>query len=166
MTNPVPTAILFSVIGAAAIAWGGPGKQGGDQGTSGISIQRQGSQPATPGRPENFTGSAMVTPLFQATQATRAAGASVTFQPGARTAWHSHPAGQTLIVTSGNGWVQQAGGPKQEIKAGDVVWTPPGVKHWHGATISQAMTHIAIQEHVNGKVVDWQEHVTEEQYRR
>ena len=166
MTSLVSTAVLFSVIGAAAIAWGRADKQGGDQGPGGIRIQRQGSQPATPGQAENFTGSAMVTPLFQATETTRAAGASVTFQPGARTAWHSHPAGQTLIVTSGTGWVQQSGGPKQEIKAGDVVWTPPGVKHWHGATTSQAMTHIAIQEQVNGKVVDWQEHVTEEQYRR
>jgi quercetin dioxygenase-like cupin family protein len=119
---------------------------------------------AAPGPAENFTGSVTVTLLFGATQHTRAAGASVSFEPRARAAWHSHPAGQTLIVTAGSGWIQQWGGQRQEIKEGDVIWTPPGVKHWHGATATTAMTHIAIQEHVGGKVVDWMEHVSDEQY--
>jgi quercetin dioxygenase-like cupin family protein len=131
----------------------------------GVVITRRGSQPSSKGSAENFTGAVLIEPLFQATEHTRAAGASVTFEPGARTAWHSHPAGQTLIVTSGTGWVQEWGGTKQEIGPGDVVWTPPGVKHWHGATTTEAMTHIAIQEHVDGKVVDWMEHVGDEQYR-
>ena len=161
------TAILLSsLMGAAGIAWSKPGKQDAVRPSGHIEIRRQGSQPATKGPAEYFTGSVRVTPLFQATDSTRAAGVSVTFEPGARSAWHSHPAGQTLIVTSGTGWVQQEGGRRQEIKTGDVIWTPPGVKHWHGATSSQAMTHIAIQEHADGKVVDWQEHVTEQEYRR
>jgi len=126
-------------------------------------ITRRGSQPTTKGSPENFTGSVVITPLFAATDHTRAAGASVTFEPGARTAWHTHPAGQTLIVTSGTGWVQEWGGEKQEVKPGDVMWTPPGVKHWHGATTTSALTHIAIQERVDGKVVDWMEPVTDQQ---
>jgi quercetin dioxygenase-like cupin family protein len=107
-----------------------------------------------------------VTPLFQPTVHTRASGGSVAFEAGARSAWHSHPAGQTLIVTSGMGWVQEWGASKQEIKAGDVVWTPPGVKHWHGATATDRMTHTAIQEQVDGTAVDWMEQVSDEQYRR
>ena len=130
-----------------------------------LQVARAGSQPPTKGGPANFTGAVTITPLFRATDRTRATGASVSFEPGARTAWHSHPAGQTLIVTSGTGWVQESGGKKQEIKPGDVVWTPPGVKHWHGATATEAMTHIAIFEHVDGKVVDWMGQVNEEQYR-
>jgi quercetin dioxygenase-like cupin family protein/uncharacterized protein (DUF1330 family)/quinol monooxygenase YgiN len=129
-----------------------------------LEISRAGSRPSTKGASGNFTGSVEVTPLFQTTAHTRASGASVAFQPGARSAWHSHPAGQTLVVTSGMGWVQEWGGPKQELHPSDVVWTPPGVKHWHGATPSSAMTHTAIQEHVNGKVVDWLEPVSDEQY--
>jgi quercetin dioxygenase-like cupin family protein len=129
-----------------------------------LAITRSGSQPTTKGPPENFTGSVAVTLLFAATDHTRAAGASVTFEPGAHTAWHTHPAGQTLIVTSGTGWVQEWGGEKQEVKPGDVIWTPPGVKHWHGATATSAMTHIAIQERVDGKVIDWMEPVTDQQY--
>lgn len=107
----------------------------------------------------------MVDPLFAATANTRATGGHVTFEPGARSAWHTHPAGQTLIVTSGIGWVQQWGGERREIKPGDVIWTPPGVKHWHGATATNGMRHIAIQEQVDGKVVDWMEQVSDEQYR-
>ena len=106
-----------------------------------------------------------IDPLFEAPEPARVRGASVTFEPGARTAWHSHPLGQTLIVTSGLGWTQCWGGPKEEIRPGDVIWCPPGVKHWHGATPSTAMSHIAIQEALNGKVVEWMEQVSEAQYR-
>jgi 4-carboxymuconolactone decarboxylase len=130
-----------------------------------ISIMRSGSQPSRTGPAEYFTGSVRIDPLFQAKDPSRASGSSVTFEPGARSAWHTHPLGQTLIVTAGTGWVQQEGGEKQEIKPGDVIWTPPGVKHWHGATGTNSMTHIAIQEEVNGKNVDWMEKVTEEEYK-
>lgn len=128
-------------------------------------ITRGGAQPSSRGPAANFTGSVVVTPLFAATESTRAAAASVSFEPCARSAWHTHPAGQTLVVTSGVGWIQEWGGSKREIRAGDVIWTPPGVKHWHGGTATSPMTHIAIQEHVNGKVVDWMEQVSDEQYR-
>jgi quercetin dioxygenase-like cupin family protein len=129
-----------------------------------IVITRSGSRPSQQGPAENFTGSVCVTPLFEAKDASRAAGASVSFEPGARSAWHTHPRGQVLIVTAGVGRVQQWGGPVEEIREGDVVWTPPGVKHWHGASPDTAMTHIAIQEHLDGKVVDWLEKVSDEQY--
>jgi quercetin dioxygenase-like cupin family protein len=131
----------------------------------GIEITRAGSQPSTKGSADKFTGDVVVDPLFAANAHRRASAASVRFAPGARAAWHSHPAGQTLIVTSGTGWVQEWGGRKREVKPGDVIWTPPGVKHWHGATAADAMAHIAIQEHVGGKVVDWMEQVSDEQYR-
>ena len=130
-----------------------------------IEITPNGSRPSVKGAAENFTGSAVVTPLFGATDHTRATGGHVTFEPGARSAWHTHPAGQTLIVTSGVGWVQEWNGEKREIRPGDVIWTPPGVKHWHGATGTNGMSHIAIQEHVDGKVVEWMEQVSDEQYR-
>ena len=130
-----------------------------------MQITRSGSQPSTRGAAEWFTGTVRIDPLFTAPSPARVAGASVTFEPGARTAWHTHPLGQTLIVTSGLGWVQREGGPVEEIRPGDVVWFPPGLKHWHGATATTAMTHIAIQEHLDGKTVDWMEHVTDEQYR-
>ena len=107
-----------------------------------------------------------IDPLFQAADPALVQGASVTFEPGARTAWHTHPLGQTLVVTAGCGWVQREGGPIEEIRPGDVVWFSPGEKHWHGATPSTAMTHIAIQEKKDGKVVDWMEHVSDEQYRK
>lgn len=131
-----------------------------------IVITRAGSQPSNKGPADWFTGSVRIDPLFGPKPSTRAAAASVTFEPGARTAWHTHPAGQTLIVTAGLGWTQREGGPVEEIRPGDVVWFPPGLKHWHGATATTAMTHIAIQEQVDGKVVDWLEKVSEEQYRR
>ncbi|MGZ8372912.1 MAG: (R)-mandelonitrile lyase [Rhodoplanes sp.] len=131
-----------------------------------IEITPNGSRPSVRGSAQNFTGSVFVDPLFAATAHTRATGGHVTFEPGARTAWHTHPAGQTLIVTSDTGWVQQWNGEKREIRPGDVIWTPPGVKHWHGATATNGMRHIAIQEHVEGKVVDWMEHVSDEQYGR
>ena len=129
-----------------------------------MGVIRNGSQPAVNGAAETFTGHVVVQPLFGATEHTRASAGQVTFAPGARSAWHTHPAGQHLIVTSGVGWVQAWGGEKQEIRPGDVVRTPPGVKHWHGATSMNGMTHIAIQEQVNGKNVDWMEHVAETHY--
>lgn len=130
-----------------------------------MEIKRNGSQPSGKGPAEWFTGTVRIDPLFQAPDPARVVGASVTFEPGARTAWHTHPLGQTLIVTSGVGWTQCWGGPKEEIRAGDVIWCPPSHKHWHGATPTTAMSHIAIQEHAgDGKVVDWMEKVSDEQY--
>ncbi|MEF0940238.1 (R)-mandelonitrile lyase [Rhizobium sp. BR 362] len=129
-----------------------------------MEIKRNGSQPSGKGPADWFTGTVRVDPLFQAHDSTRAAGASVTFEPGARTAWHTHPVGQTLIVTAGLGRVQREGGPIEDIRPGDVVWFAPGEKHWHGASPTTAMTHIAIQEHRDGKVVEWMEHVSDEQY--
>jgi quercetin dioxygenase-like cupin family protein len=130
-----------------------------------MEIKRSGSQPSAKGPAEWFTGTVRIDPLFDAPLPGRAGGASVTFEPGARTAWHTHPLGQTLIVISGAGKAQRWGGPIDDIRPGDVVWFPPGEKHWHGASPTTAMTHIAIQEKLDGKAVDWLEHVTEEQYR-
>ena len=129
-----------------------------------MDIKRVGSRPSGKGPADWFTGTVRIDPLFDAPEPGRAAGASVTFEPGARTAWHTHPLGQTLIVTSGCGWVQREGGPVEEIKPGDVVWFPPGVRHWHGATATTAMTHIAIQEKFDGSPVTWMEKVTDDQY--
>jgi quercetin dioxygenase-like cupin family protein len=131
-----------------------------------MEIKRNGSQPFTKGAADYFTGTVRVDPLFSPPQPARAGGSSVTFEPGARTAWHAHPLGRTLIVTAGCGKVQREGGPVEEIRPGDVVWIPPGVKHWHGAAPTTAMTHTAIQERLDGKVVEWMEQVTDEQYRR
>jgi quercetin dioxygenase-like cupin family protein len=130
-----------------------------------MEIKRSGSQASRKGPADYFTGAVRVDPLFQAPDPARVTGASVTFEPGARTAWHTHPIGQNLIVTSGCGWVQREGGAIEDIRPGDVVWFPPGEKHWHGATPTTAMTHIAIQEAPNGKNVDWMEKVSDEQYR-
>jgi len=130
-----------------------------------MEIKRSGSRPSEKGSAENFTGAVRIDRLFAAPEPARVRSASVTFEPGARTAWHTHPLGQTLIVTSGVGWTQCWGEPKQEIRAGDVIWCPPGHKHWHGATPATAMTHIAVQEALNGKVVEWMEKVSDEQYR-
>lgn len=130
-----------------------------------MQIKRLGSQPSTTGPAEYFTGRVRIDPLFEPPEPARALGASVTFEPGARTAWHTHPLGQTLIVTSGVGWTQCWGEAREEIRAGDVIWCPPGKKHWHGATTETAMTHIAIVEKLDGKSVDWLEHVSDEQYR-
>jgi quercetin dioxygenase-like cupin family protein len=129
-----------------------------------ITITRSGARTSRKGPEANFTGNVTVEALFPANFPSRTSGASVTFEPGARSAWHAHPLGQILIVTSGMGWVQQEGGEKQEIKPGDVVWTPPGVKHWHGATATNSLTHIAIQESLDGKNVEWMEKVSDEQY--
>lgn len=143
-----------------------------------MEIKRVGSQPSAAGPAEWFTGSVRIDPLFQApdpassaqsdlqdvVRGPRVQGASVTFEPGARTAWHTHPLGQTLIVTAGCGWAQREGGPVEEIRPGDVVWFAPNEKHWHGASATTGMTHIAIQEKLNGEVVKWLEHVSDEQY--
>jgi quercetin dioxygenase-like cupin family protein len=143
-----------------------------------MEIKRAGSQPSAKGPSDWFTGNVRIDPLFQApdpapsaqldlqsvVRAPSVQGASVTFEPGARTAWHTHPLGQTLIVSAGCGWAQREGGLIEEIRPGDVVWFAPGEKHWHGATATTGMTHIAIQEKLNGKVVDWMEHVSDEQY--
>jgi quercetin dioxygenase-like cupin family protein len=129
-----------------------------------MEIIRNGSQASGKGPDEWFSGTVRVDPLFQPNNARRAAAALVTFEPGARTAWHTHPLGQTLIVTAGLGRVQREGGPIEEIRPGDVVWFEPGEKHWHGAAPNNAMSHIAIQENLDGKVVDWMEKVTDQQY--
>jgi quercetin dioxygenase-like cupin family protein len=129
-----------------------------------MDIKRSGSQASTKGSTEYFTGAVCIDPLFQAHDPARAVGASVTFEPGSRTAWHTHPLGQSLIVTTGCGLVQSWDGPIEEIHPGDVVWIPPGEKHWHGATTTTAMTHIAIQEQLDGKTADWMEKVSDEQY--
>ena len=129
-----------------------------------MEIKRSGSQASGWGPSENFTGSVRIDPLHQAPDPARMAAVSVTFEPGARTAWHTHPLGQTLIVTAGCGLVQSAGGPVRTIRPGDVVWCPPGEKHWHGATPTASMTHIAILEHRDGRMVDWMEKVSDAEY--
>src|SRR5881227_2367383 len=135
------------------------------KGSRDMEIKRVGSQPSARGPSEWFTGPVRIDPLFQAPDPALVQGASVTFESSARTAWHTHPLGQTLIVTAGCGWAQREGGPVEEIRPGDVVWFAPGEKHWHGATPTTGMTHIAIQEKLDGKVVDWMEHVSDEEYR-
>jgi quercetin dioxygenase-like cupin family protein len=129
-----------------------------------MKITRVGSQPSFKGPEEWFTGSVRVDPLFEANEARRGAAATVTFEPGARTAWHTHPLGQTLIIVSGCGWVQREGSAVEEVHPGDVVWFEPNEKHWHGATATNGMSHIATQENLNGKVVEWMEKVTDEEY--
>ena len=129
-----------------------------------MEIKRIGSQPSSKGPADWFTGTVRIDPLFQANAPARASAASVTFEPGARTAWHLHPLGQTLIVSAGCGWAQREGGPIEEIHPGDVVRFAPGEKHWHGATPTTAMAHLAIQEALDGKAVDWMEQVSDEQY--
>jgi quercetin dioxygenase-like cupin family protein len=129
-----------------------------------MTITPGGSQQAMVGAPENFTGTAIIDPLTSDLADQRAGSSYVTFAPGARTVWHSHPAGQTLVVTTGSGWVQEWGGARQAIRPGDVIWTPPGVKHWHGATTATPMSHMALQHSVDGKNVAWLEPVTDDQY--
>ncbi|MEN6440023.1 MAG: cupin domain-containing protein [Syntrophobacter sp.] len=130
-----------------------------------MKISRSGSQPSSQGPAEYFTGSVLVDPLFPATPPSRTSGAYVTFEPGARTAWHTHPYGQHLVVTAGSGQVQQWGGPIQEIHPGDVVWIPPGTKHWHGAAETASLTHIAVQEQLDGRSASWMEKVSDGQYK-
>jgi quercetin dioxygenase-like cupin family protein len=149
-------------LSAAAGSGASPAASSKDSQT--INITRSGSQPSVKGPVEYFTGSVRIDPLFRAKDPSRTSGSSVTFEPGARTAWHTHPLGQILIVTAGSGRIQRWGGPIEEIRPGDVVWIPPGEKHWHGATPTTAMTHIAIQEQLDGKAVDWMEKVSDEQY--
>jgi quercetin dioxygenase-like cupin family protein len=131
-----------------------------------MDITRAGSQPSSRGPAEYFTGTVRIDPLFQPKPPARTAAATVTFEPGARTAWHTHPLGQTLIVTAGAGRVQRWGGPIEDVRPGDVVWFAPGEKHWHGASPTTALTHIAIHESQDGKTVDWLEHVSDEQYQK
>ncbi len=133
---------------------------------SDLRIARAGSQPSARGPADWFTGSVVVDPLFPATAPSRMSGALVTFEPGARSAWHTHPVGQVLVVTAGVGWVQREGGPVEEMRPGDVVWIPPGVKHWHGAAATTGLAHIATLEAVDGKNTDWMEKVSDTQYRR
>ena len=129
-----------------------------------MEITRIGARPSGKGPEDWFTGAVRIDPLFEANDARRAAAASVTFEPGARTAWHTHPLGQTLLITVGCGWVQREEGPVEEVHPGDVVWFAPNEKHWHGATATNGMSHVAIQENLNGKVVDWLEKVSDDQY--
>lgn len=129
-----------------------------------MNIKRNGSQPSGKGNADWFTGTVRVDQPFQAEEPARAGGANVTFEPGARTAWHTHPLGQTLFVTAGLGWVQREGGSIEEVRPGDVVWFAPGEKHWHGAAPTTAMTHIAVAEKLDGKSVEWLEHVTDSEY--
>jgi quercetin dioxygenase-like cupin family protein len=131
-----------------------------------MEIKRVGTQASGKGPAEWFTGAVRIDPLFQTPDPARVQGASVTFEPGARTAWHTHPLGQTLIVTAGCGWAQREGGPVEEIHPGDVIWFAAGEKHWHGATATVGMTHLAVQEKLNGKVVEWMEQVSDQQYRK
>ena len=129
-----------------------------------MQIKRSGDAPSGKGPAEYFTRTVRIDPLFSPPDPARVSGALVTFEPGARTAWHTHPFGQTLIVSSGRGWVQRGGGPVEDVRPGDVIWFEPGEKHWHGATATTAMSHIAIQEKLNGSPVTWMEHVTDAQY--
>jgi len=131
-----------------------------------MNIIRNASRPSGKAPAEYFTGSVRIDPLIEAPDPARLFAASVTFEPGARTAWHTHPLGQTLIVTAGRGWIQKSDGPIEEINSGDVVWIPPGLKHWHGATATTAMTHISIVERLDGKSADWMEKVSDEQYHK
>jgi quercetin dioxygenase-like cupin family protein len=159
------SAAIAAIAAAKPAVAGMPtGRAKGRNGTMGIT--RNGSQPSSKGPAEYFTGSVRVDPLFQTPDPSRVTGGLVTFEPGARSNWHTHPLGQTLIVVSGVGWTQCWGEPKHEIRPGDVIGCPPGHKHWHGATATTAMSHIAIQEHNgDGKVVEWLERVSDEQYR-
>jgi quercetin dioxygenase-like cupin family protein len=146
---------------AASAAFAQPAER-----TGAMEIRRAGSQPSGKGPARYFTGTVRVDPMFPATAPSRVNGGHVTFEPGARSNWHTHPLGQTLVITSGLGWVQREGGPIEDVRVGDIVWFPPGLKHWHGAAPTTAMTHIAIQEALDGKNVDWLEQVSDEQYRR
>lgn len=159
MTNMKVLAAAVASVGVLADA--SPERTGTSQP---VEIARAGSQPSQTGPAEWFTGTVRIDPLFPVTAPWRTASSSVTFEPGARTAWHTHPLGQRLVVTAGVGRVQRWGGLVEEIRPGDVVWIPPGVKHWHGAAPRTAMTHIALQEYLDGKVVEWMEKVTDEQY--
>ena len=154
-----PKAILGFLLMITGVRGGGQIK------TPQITITPTAAQTTTTGAADRFTGAVLVQTLFSPNEPSRSSGGLVTFQPGARSAWHTHPLGQVLIVTEGVGWIQQWGGPVQVMHKGDVIWIPPGVKHWHGATSTSAVTHIAVQEQVDGVAVNWLEKVTDEQYR-
>ena len=156
MLSPALTLLAMLLPVTAALA----------QNNQEIIVQRAGSQAPSIGAGQYFTGAVRVEGRFQGSPPARISGGTVIFEPGARTAWHTHPLGQTLIVMAGVGLVQHWGGAVQEIRPGDIVWIPPGVKHWHGAAATTAMTHIAITEALDGKIVEWMEHVSDEQYRR
>lgn len=165
----VTTALALPLLALAAAQTRPGGSDGGSAASAaaareGVRVARAGSQASTKGPAEWFTGVVRIDPLFAANAPSRGAGASVTFEPGARTAWHAHPLGQTLVVTAGVGRVQGWGGAVQEIRPGDVVWIPAGQKHWHGAAPTTAMTHLALHEALDGKVVEWMEKVTDAQY--
>jgi quercetin dioxygenase-like cupin family protein len=158
--------VLTAATGLRAAGWNVTQQASHERKRYELEIKRVGTQPSAKGPSDWFTGAVRIDPLFQAPDPALVQGACVTFEPGARTAWHTHPLGQTLIVTAGCGWVQRWDGPIEEIRPGDVVWVSPGEKHWHGATPTTGMTHIAIQEKKDGKVVDWMEHVSDHQYKR
>ena len=155
--------LIVAVVLATLVS--GSATQASVERNPGMEISRNGTRPSAIGAAANFTGSVRIDPLFDAIEPARASAGIVTFEPGARSAWHTHPLGQRLIVTAGLGWTQMEGGPIEELRPGDVVWCPPGVKHWHGAAPGTAMTHIAIQEAKDGKAVEWMEHVTDAEYR-
>jgi 4-carboxymuconolactone decarboxylase len=161
----ITTAITLSLLASASAQVNQPGAPSPVQDSQTIKITRRGSQPSRQGPAENFTGSVRVDPLFQASGPARSSGSLVTFEPGARTSWHTHPLGQVLIVTAGTGRVQRWGDPVDELQQGDVVWIPPGQKHWHGAAPNSLMAHIAISEALDGKAVEWMEKVSDGQYR-
>jgi quercetin dioxygenase-like cupin family protein len=162
MSRIITSAALLAVAMSFGLFKSGPADAETDEGS--MEISRNETRPAGPGPAKTFTGDVSVKPLFGANDVRTISAGQVTFSPCARSAWHTHPAGQTLIVTAGTGWVQQWGGEKQQMNTGDVIWTPPGVKHWHGATDSGGVTHIALQDSVDGRNVDWMEHVTDDQY--
>ena len=153
-------AVSIAALEAASVQ----AQDGNERRKEAMKITRSNTQPSRKGPPEYFTGAVRVDAPFRGDAPARVGGAFVTFEPGARTAWHTHPLGQTLIVTAGCGWVQTEGGAREEVHPGDIVWIPPGEKHWHGATATIGMTHIAIAEALDGKTVDWMEHVTDAQY--
>lgn len=157
-------ALLVSLSLLAPVATVADDAFAAGEGGSPQTVTRAGTQPAIPGPADYFTGKVRIEPLFPAKDPDSVTGAYVTFEPGARTAWHIHPAGQHLVVTAGQGWTQAAGGPKVELRPGDVVWCPPGVKHWHGASPNSRMTHMALTESLNGKNVEWLEKVSDAQY--
>jgi quercetin dioxygenase-like cupin family protein len=166
--KPIPT-LLISAIALAVTAYGvqrGVSAQTRETAVAALEVLRAGTGPRQQAPSANFIGNVTIESSFRRETPSRVGGATVIFEPGSRTAWHTHPLGQTLVVTSGTGWVQREGGPKQEIRAGDIVWTPPGAKHWHGATDSAAMTHVAISETTEGSQVTWMEQVSEQDYRR
>lgn len=166
MKIKIAVALLSFGLGTMALAQTGGAKKTSEGEGQQMAVTRAGTQASSKGPAQNFTGSVRVDPLFAEHAPSTASGAAVTFEPGARSAWHTHPKGQVLIVTAGVGRVQQWGGPVQELRPGDVVWTPPGVKHWHGAMPTTALTHITMQEAVGGKTANWLEKVSDEQYGR